>query len=109
MSIEQLFQPLSLGALLSELEKGGPHPGKGRQKNPDNVRLRDMEHPTVLGYELDRQTLTPILHPLPALVEGKDNGSDPIWEGDEFKGWRMVPSGDIVTDPKERDRRLGKE
>lgn len=30
------------------------------KRNPDTLKLRDMETPAVLGYELNRQTLTPI-------------------------------------------------
>lgn len=64
-------------------------------------RLRDMERPTVLGYELDRETLTPIRRTIDTAQPG-DYGADPIGDGT----FRMVPSGDIV-DRAERDRRLG--
>jgi hypothetical protein len=63
--------------------------------------LRDMDRPTVLGYELDRVTLTPIRRTVPAHVTGKDYGADPLGDGT----FRMVPSGDIV-DMAERTRRL---
>ena len=62
-------------------------------------RLRDQEHPTVLGYELDRQTLTPIRRAIPR--RQGDYGCDPLGDG----SYRMVPSGDIV-DYAERCRRL---
>ncbi len=63
-------------------------------------KLRDMERPTVLGYELDRETLTPVRK---TVVRGPgDHGADPIGDGT----FRMVPSGDIV-DMAERNRRLG--
>lgn len=62
--------------------------------------LRDMEHPTVLGYELDRKTLLPIRKPLPT-YPGIDYGADPLGNG----MFRMVPSGDVV-DLAERNRRL---
>lgn len=63
--------------------------------------LREQLHPTVLGYELDRATLTPLRTPLAALVAGQDIGADPLGDG----RFRMVPSGDIV-DTAERTRRL---
>jgi hypothetical protein len=63
--------------------------------------LRDMERPTVLGYELDRQTLTPIRRALPARTPGQDYGTDPLGGGMV----RMVPSGDVVT-AEEALRRL---
>lgn len=62
--------------------------------------LRDEEHPTVLGYELDRKTLTPLKRPI-VHVPGKDYGADPIGDG----MFRMVPSGDVVNFT-ERCRRL---
>lgn len=62
--------------------------------------LRDMDHPTVLGYELDRATLTPIKR-LIDVHTNEDHGADPIGDG----MFRMVPSGDVV-DWKERCRRL---
>jgi hypothetical protein len=64
------------------------------------VLLRDMERPTVLGYELDRRTLTPIRRVLDLTRIG-DFGADPIGDGQ----YRMVPSGDIV-DYAERCKRL---
>lgn len=63
-------------------------------------KLRDQETPNVLGYDLDRVTLTPIRLPL-IRVAGKDYGADPIGDGT----FRMVPSGDVV-DFTERNRRL---
>ena len=62
--------------------------------------LRDDEHPTVLGYELDRQTLTPLRYMVNTDQPG-DTGADPIGDG----AYRMYPSGDIV-DFAERNRRL---
>lgn len=62
--------------------------------------LRDMDRPTVLGYELDRVTLTPIRRQIDTTTPG-DYGCDPI--GDDI--FRMLPSGDIV-DYTERCRRL---
>ena len=62
--------------------------------------LRNQEHCEVLGYELDRVTLTPIAKPLPTF-SGPDYGADPLGDGT----FRMVPSGDIV-DFAERNRRL---
>ena len=63
-------------------------------------RLRDVERPTVFGYELDRATLTPIRRTIDTSKPG-DYGSDPLGDGK----FRMVPSGDIV-DFAERNRRL---
>jgi hypothetical protein len=65
--------------------------------------LRDMERPMVLGYELDRRTLTPIQCPLPIYTDGRDTGADPIGDGT----FRMYPSGDIVN-LEERHRRLAR-
>jgi hypothetical protein len=63
--------------------------------------LRDMERPTILGgYELDRETLTPIRRAVDVRTPG-DYGADPIGDGT----FRMVPSGDVVTF-EERNRRL---
>lgn len=64
--------------------------------------LRDMDRPTVLGYELDRRTLTPIRRRVDLSTPG-DYGADPIGDGT----FRMVPSGDIV-DLAERNRRLSR-
>lgn len=66
-------------------------------------KLRDQETPTVFGYELDRNSLTPIRRPLPPRIAGKDYGADPLPDGT----FRMIPSGDIV-DFAERNRRLAK-
>jgi hypothetical protein len=63
--------------------------------------LRNQAVPMVLGYELDRATLTPIRRALPPLIAGQDTGADPIGDGT----FRMHPSGDIV-DYAERCRRL---
>lgn len=63
-------------------------------------KLRDQAVPTVLGYELDRETLTP-LHKRVDTSRAGDYGSDPLGDGT----FRMVPSGDIV-DFAERNRRL---
>ncbi len=65
-------------------------------------KLRDMAHPTVLGYELDRETLTPIRRHIDLTAPG-DRGADPL--GNDMH--RMVPSGDIVN-TAERIRRLEK-
>ena len=62
-------------------------------------KLRDMDRPSVLGYDLDRETLTPIRRPVD--TRPGDHGADPIGDGT----YRMVPSGDVV-DLEERDRRL---
>lgn len=62
--------------------------------------LREMDVPTVLGYELDRSTLTPIRRPI-VRKPGVDYGADPLGDGT----FRMVPSGDIV-DLEERNLRL---
>jgi hypothetical protein len=64
--------------------------------------LRNQEHPTVLGYELNRKTLTPIKSYVD-VHKKVDYGADPLGDG-KFK---MVPSGDIV-DYAERNRRLGR-
>lgn len=65
-----------------------------------NRYLRDDERPMVLGYELDRQTLTPIRRTIDVNLPG-DYGADPLGDGT----FRMVPSGDVV-DVDERNRRL---
>jgi len=65
-------------------------------------RLRDNEHPNVLGYELDRKTLTPVRECVDTNKPG-DYGCDVLDDGN----FRMVPSGDIV-DYNERCRRLKK-
>ena len=67
-----------------------------------NDLLRNQERPTVLGYELDRVTLTPI-HRKVDLAPGRDHGADPIGNG----MFRMVPSGDVV-DLAERNQRLNR-
>ena len=63
-------------------------------------KLRDMETPKVLGYELDRETLTPIRTQI-VIRPGVDYGCDPLPDGT----FRMVPSGDIV-DATEKENRL---
>jgi hypothetical protein len=65
-------------------------------------KLRDMDVPMVLGYELDRTTLTPVRRTIDTTRPG-DYGSDPLGDGT----FRMVPSGDIV-DHAERNRRLAR-
>ena len=67
-------------------------------------KLRDQEHPTVLGYELDRETLTPLWQPIDLFAPG-DYGADPLEPENPDGLHRMVPSGDIVT-LAERMRRL---
>ena len=64
------------------------------------MKLRDMTNPMVLGYALDRQTLTPIRRQIDVAKTG-DYGADPLGDGT----FRMVPSGDIV-DLTERNKRL---
>jgi len=68
------------------------------KKNSD--KLKDQENPSVLGYPLDRDTLTPKREHVDTTKEG-DYGSDPLPSGQ----FRMVPSGDIV-DRNEMRRRL---
>ena len=65
-------------------------------------KLRDMDIPMVLGYALDRTTLTPIRTTVNVHASG-DYGADPIGDGT----FRMVPSGDIVS-YDERMHRLEK-
>ena len=65
-----------------------------------NDLLRNQERPVVFGYELHRDTLTPI-HKRINLANESDYGADPIGDGT----FRMVPSGDVV-DFAERNRRL---
>ena len=65
-------------------------------------RLRDMATPTVMGVELDRDTLTPKRQTVD-LTSGRDHGADPLGDG----MFRMVPSGDVV-DKRTRDERLGR-
>jgi hypothetical protein len=71
-----------------------------RPGRPDAKLLRDQEHPTVLGYELDRETLKPISRTIDLNRPG-DHGADPLGGGK----FRMVPSGDVV-DFEERNKRL---
>lgn len=66
------------------------------------MKLRDMEKPEVFGYELDRETLTPVRRAVDLSTPG-DYGADPLGDGT----FRMVPSGDVV-DYEERCRRLAK-
>ena len=71
-----------------------------RKRNPDKLKLRDMDTPTVLGYELDRETLTPKRRIIDIHAPG-DYGCNPVGDG----AFKMVPSGDIV-DYAEMKRRL---
>jgi len=66
-------------------------------------KLRDQAVPTVLGYELDRETLTPVRRTVNLLEEEGDYGCDPLPDG----RFRMVPSGDVV-DAAEKERRLAR-
>ena len=68
----------------------------------DKDRLRNLDRPEVLGYALDRDSLTPIRRTIDTQRTG-DYGADPIAGG----LFRMVPSGDVV-DSSERERRLGR-
>lgn len=63
-------------------------------------KLRDQDDPSVLGYKLRRDTLTPVRTTIDTNAPG-DYGADPIGNG----LFRMVPSGDVV-DFEERNRRL---
>ena len=63
-------------------------------------KLRDMDRPNVLGYDLDRATLTPTRRAIDLRRQG-DHGADPLGDGT----YRMIPSGNIV-DAAERTRRL---
>lgn len=65
-------------------------------------KLRDQDVPKVLGYELDRETLTPIRRTIDLSTNG-DYGYDPLPCGK----FRMVPSGDVV-DASEKERRLAR-
>lgn len=65
-------------------------------------KLRDQAVPTVLGYELDRETLTPIRRTVDLSTDG-DYGCDPLPNGK----FRMVPSGDVV-DADEKEKRLAR-
>lgn len=67
-----------------------------------NDKLRDQDVPTVLGYELDRETLTPIRRTVDLFQQG-DYGCDPLPDGK----FRMVPSGEVV-DASEKERRLAR-
>ena len=61
------------------------------------------ERPTsVLGYDLDPATLTPVRRYVDTRKSG-DYGADPLGDG----MFRMVPSGDVVS-LEERNRRLAK-
>lgn len=77
-------------------------PSSSRAGTRTGTKLRDMESPTVLGYELDRKTLTPIRRQVDT-KRGGDHGADPLGNG----MFRMVPSGDVV-DFAERNRRLAR-
>lgn len=65
-------------------------------------KLRDQDVIIILGYELDRKTLTPIRKTIDLTHPG-DYGCDPLPDGK----FRMVPSGDIV-DAAEKERRLAR-
>lgn len=77
-------------------------PHKKGTETMTSDRLRDQDQPNVLGYDLDRKTLTPIRTPIDTTRPG-DHGADPLGDG----RYRMVPSGDVV-DLAERTRRLAK-
>lgn len=64
------------------------------------MRLRDMEQPKVMGYQLDRYSLTPIREYIDT-ARGGDYGADPLPNG----LFRMVPSGEVVS-LEERNARL---
>jgi len=67
-------------------------------------KLRDQKNPRVLGYRLDKKTLTPLRENID-LNTLCDYGSDPLGEIDGVFKWKMIPSGDIV-ELEERNRRL---
>lgn len=96
-------------AFVNGAQGGGSYPAamNPRRKKPSD-KLRDMETPMVLGYELDRETLTPVRQALDVNAPS-DYGHDPLGP-DPVTGefmFRMVPSGDIVNDD-ERKRRMDK-
>jgi len=62
--------------------------------------VRDMAVPMILGYRVDRHTLSPIREPINTRTAG-DYGADPLGDGT----FRMLPSGDIVG-YEERCKRL---
>ena len=62
-------------------------------------KLREQILPSVLGYELDHATLTPVRTYIK--ITEVDYGCDPLGDGT----FRMIPSGDIVS-TEERNRRL---
>lgn len=64
--------------------------------------LRNMENPSVLGYEIDCESLTPIRRKV-CVAQSGDYGADPI-PGGMFK---MIPSGDVVC-LEEMKKRLHK-
>lgn len=65
-------------------------------------KLREMDKPTVLGYELDKVHLTPVRRQVDVGRVG-DHGCDPVGDGT----FLMVPSGEVVTFEEMR-RRLRK-
>jgi hypothetical protein len=73
-----------------------------RKRSKKSDRLREQEHPVVVGYELDRGSLTPVRVAIDTSAPG-DYGADPMGDGT----FRMIPSGDIVSF-EERNRRLAK-
>lgn len=76
-----------------------------RKRKPSD-RLRDQDQPEVLGYELDRDSLTPARTVINTSTPG-DYGRDPLPQPDGSFLYRMVPSGDVVT-YDESERRLRK-
>jgi hypothetical protein len=82
----------------------GAHRSRGRLRGArrKSDKMRDQARPEAVGYELDRETLTPTRRVIDTSAPG-DYGADPIGDG----LFRMVPSGDIV-DFEERNRRLKK-
>lgn len=66
-----------------------------RKKNPDNLKLRDMDRPTVLGYELDPVTLTPLRGTLPAAKAGRVAVGDRVTYSDV--NLRLAYRGTVVA------------
>lgn len=78
-----------------------PNPLARKERGSMETKLRDMEYPSVLGYALNRDTLTPIR--VQIRVSSGDYGRDPIGDG----RFRMVPSGDVVTFEESENRLKG--
>lgn len=57
--LQETDDPTEANAILKQLRALNA-PSKTKKAKKQSDRLRDMEKPTVLGYELDRKTLTPI-------------------------------------------------